>query len=132
MAQPAEKQSAVDAILAQLDAGKQPWAQAAREDAIARVKSMGMPDRRDEYWKFTRPDSLTQPVAEPAALFDPQEAPVFEGLDRLQIVFVDGVFDADASDDLHMEGITIERLQEARSDLHWARELYGVLETHHT
>ena len=53
---------------------------------------------------------------------------MFDGTDRLKIVFVDGVFDAEASDDLSLEGITIERLADAQSDLHWAKSLYGVLE----
>ncbi|MGB1208844.1 MAG: Fe-S cluster assembly protein SufD, partial [Paracoccaceae bacterium] len=73
------------------------------------------------------PDSLTTPAAPEAAVFDSGEAPLFDGMDRLRIVFVDGVFDADASDDLSLEGITIHRLAEA-PDLHWARDLYGVLE----
>ena len=53
---------------------------------------------------------------------------LFDQIDRLKLVFVDGVFDADASDDLALEGITIERLAQADADLHWARDLYGTLE----
>ena len=44
------------------------WASAARQDALARVKSMGLPTRRDEYWKYTRPDDLTAAVAPEAKL----------------------------------------------------------------
>jgi Fe-S cluster assembly protein SufD len=45
------------------------------------------------------------------------------------LVFVDGVFDADASDDMALEGATIERLADAgAADIHWAKDLYGVLE----
>ncbi|SEM16513.1 Fe-S cluster assembly protein SufD [Roseovarius azorensis] len=107
------------------------WSRAAREAALGRVHAMGLPERRDEYWKFTRPDSLVQAVASPAALFDNSDEPeMFGGVERLKIVFVDGVFDATASDDLALEGIRIERLAEVdRSDIHWARDLYGVLET---
>jgi Fe-S cluster assembly protein SufD len=58
------------------------------------------------------------------------EPPVFGDVDRLRIVFVDGVFDAEASDDLSMEGLEIERLADVVSrDIHWARDLFGVLET---
>ena len=131
MALPEAKQSATEARIAALDlpsgAG---WAKAARESALARVVAMGLPDRRDEYWKFTRPDTLVQPVAPEAALFDPHETPIFDTLDRLRIVFVDGVFDPEASDDLTLEGVAIERLADAtQADIHWARDLYGVLET---
>jgi len=40
------------------------------------------------------------------------------------------VFDAEASDPLEGEGIEIERLADAmQRDIHWVRDLYGVLET---
>ncbi|MEQ6248033.1 Fe-S cluster assembly protein SufD [Sulfitobacter sp. HNIBRBA3233] len=105
------------------------WATAAREDALQRLLAVGLPNRRDEYWKYTRPDTLTAPDAILAAVLETDEAPMFDEVDRLKIVFVDGVFDAEASDDLSLEGITIERLAAADSDLHWAKGLYGVLET---
>ncbi|MCR9111765.1 MAG: SufD family Fe-S cluster assembly protein [Rhodobacteraceae bacterium] len=106
------------------------WATAAREDALSRVRAMGLPTRRDEYWKFTRPDTLVEADAPEAALFETDETAMFDAVDRLKIVFVDGVFDAEASDDLSLEGVTIERLEEAsQTDIHWARDVYGVLET---
>ena len=105
------------------------WATKAREDALARTRAMGLPTRRDEYWKYTDPTSLTAPDASEAALFDAGETPIFDTVDRIKVVFVDGVFDADASDDLSGEGVTIERLSDAtQADIHWARDLYGVLE----
>jgi Fe-S cluster assembly protein SufD len=106
------------------------WAQAARADALARLRTMGLPSRRDEYWKYTDPTDLTAPRAPAAALFSSDEAPMFEGTDRLKITFVDGVFDADASDPLTGEGVEIMRLSDAMDDdIHWAKDLYGVLET---
>ncbi len=102
----------------------------ARKDALGRVAAMGLPSKRDEYWKYTDPTSLTQPEPIAAALFDAQETPLFGAVDRVKIVFVDGVFDADASDDLACEGIEIARLADAAgADIHWASELYGTLET---
>jgi Fe-S cluster assembly protein SufD len=106
------------------------WSAPARADALSRLRAMGLPQRRDEYWKFTRPDTLNAPIAPEAALFATDETPVFGSFDRVKIVFVDGVFDADASDDLALEGVRIERLAEiAEMDIHWAKDLYGVLET---
>ena len=56
--------------------------------------------------------------------------PLYADIDRLKLVFVDGVFDPDQSDDLAMEGVEIERLSDAlKKDIHWARDLFGVLET---
>ena len=105
------------------------WSKAAREDALARLRRMGLPTRRDEYWKFTRPDSLTQVDAPKASVLSDDEPQLFDNMDRLRIVFVDGVFDAEASDDLALEGVSIDRLAAADSDLHWARDIYGTLET---
>ncbi|WP_299783322.1 Fe-S cluster assembly protein SufD [uncultured Roseobacter sp.] len=128
MADAAEKISTTDARLGGLSLPVGGWSEAARKDALARVQAMSLPERRDEYWKYTRPDTLTQAGAVPAALFDNDEAPIFGDMDRLNIVFVDGVFDRQASDDLSLEGVTIDRLAEAKTDIHWARDLYGVLE----
>ena len=130
MARAELKQDATEARIATLNlpqGGK--WITALRADALARLRAMGLPVRRDEYWRYTRPDSLTQADAPVAALFDSQEPQVFDTVDRLRIVFVDGVFDAAASDDLSMSGVEIERLETAaKADIHWAKDLYGVLE----
>lgn len=128
MALPQIKQDATDARLAALDMPQGGWAQAAREDALARVQAMGLPSGRDEYWKYTRPDTLVQPEAPSAALLEGDEEPIFGAVDRLKIVFVDGVFSAEDSDDLAMDHVTIDRLADA-PDIHWAKDIYGVLET---
>ena len=105
------------------------WMNAARQDALARVQAMGLPTKRDEYWKYTDPSSLTAAEAPKAAVFHNDEGPLFDAVDRVRVVFVDGVFDADASDDLSAAGMTIERLADvATTDIHWAKDLYGVLE----
>ena len=130
MARAELKQEATEARIATLDlpaGGK--WATSVRTDALARLRAMGLPARRDEYWRYTRPETLTQAEAPAAALFDSKEPQVFESVDRLRVVFVDGVFDPAASDDLTLAGVEIERLETAaKADIHWAKDLYGVLE----
>lgn len=107
------------------------WAHVAREDALQRLKIMGLPARRDEYWRFTRPDSLTQPEPITAPVFeDANESPVFGEIDRINLVFNDGVFDAEASDDPSLAGLEISRLADVtQDDQHWSGDLYGVLES---
>ncbi len=107
------------------------WLGAARRDALARLQAMGLPQRRDEYWRYTDPASLNAPEAPVAAVFNPgDETPAFDAIDRLKIVFVDGRFDAAASDDLALAGIEIDRLATlATGQGHWAESLYAVLET---
>ena len=125
------KQDALTARLAGLSFAAGGWLGAARSEALARLGAMGLPGKRDEYWRYTDPTGLTQPEAPPAAAFDDgDEAPLFDGIDRVKLVFTDGVFDAGASDDLTLAGVEIERLALAGgADIHWAQGLYGVLET---
>ncbi|MEL7345151.1 MAG: Fe-S cluster assembly protein SufD [Pseudomonadota bacterium] len=105
------------------------WANEARADALARVRAMGLPGRRDEYWKFTRPDALNTALPIPAAKFENDEVPIFSAIDRLTLVFVDGVFSEALSDPLEGTGIEITRLATAtQSDIHWARDVFGHLE----
>lgn len=130
MALPQAKQDALSARIAGLTFAREGWLGAARGEALARLSAMGLPGKRDEYWRYTDPASLTAVEAPKAAVFDDSdESPVFDGIDRLKIVFVDGVFDAAASDDLRLAGVEIERLAKAgAADIHWARDVYGVLE----
>ncbi|MEP3440126.1 MAG: SufD family Fe-S cluster assembly protein [Sulfitobacter sp.] len=128
MADAAVNTDPTEAMISSLSMPTGTWALPARTDALSRLRDMGLPQRRDEYWKYTRPDTLTQVDAPAAAAMSVSDAQIFEDIERLKIVFVDGVFDADASDDLSLEGITIERLAASESDLHWATSVYGVLE----
>ena len=129
MGLPELKQTATEARLAGLTLPEGGWSEAARRDALSRLTAMGLPQRRDEYWKYTKPDLFLDPSEPHAALLENEEGMVFGEIDRLKIVFVEGVFDHDASDDLSMEGVTIARLADSSAaDIHWAQDIYGVLE----
>ena len=106
------------------------WLKRAREGALSRLKAMGLPEKRDEYWRYTDPARLAGASVTPAAVFEAtDEKADFDDIDRLKLVFVDGVFDAGASDDLTLEGLEISRLADAgQRDIHWAKDLYGALE----
>lgn len=130
MALPQAKSDLLAARIAGLSFDPTGWLGKARAEALSRLTAMGAPIRRDEYWRYTDPSALT--TAEPlrAALFDStDETPLFDAIDRVKLVFVDGVFDAAQSDAPEVAGIEIVRLADlVESDLHWARDLYGVLE----
>jgi Fe-S cluster assembly protein SufD len=128
MALATKKADALEARIGGLDLPKGDWSEAARADALARLGVMGLPDKRDEYWRYTDPNSLNAPAAPAAKPFTySDEAMVFTDIDRVRLVFVDGVFDAQASDDPAEAGVEVSRLAEGGA-LHWARDLYGVLE----
>ncbi|SPH17938.1 FeS cluster assembly protein SufD [Defluviimonas aquaemixtae] len=133
MAAPAKKDprraAATEALLDALNLPVGGFTAQARSRARARLEEMGLPTRRDEYWKWTDPTSLITAEAPNAAVFESDEPPVFGAIDCLKLVFVDGVFDATASDDASLAGVEIALLSEAgRADIHWAQELYGMLE----
>ncbi|MDC1411274.1 Fe-S cluster assembly protein SufD [Amylibacter sp.] len=105
------------------------WANNIRSEALVAFNNFGIPTKRDEYWKYTNPQKLIMIPTEPAALFSNDEPPMFESIDRVKIVFVDGILDLTQSDDLLLEGATIETLIDATSkDIHWAKDLFGSLE----
>ncbi|MBC7738653.1 MAG: Fe-S cluster assembly protein SufD, partial [Candidatus Saccharibacteria bacterium] len=95
----------------------------ARSAALARLQATGLPGRRDEYWRYTDPASLVTPEVNGAADVAQGETPLFDGIDRVRLVFVDGVFDPAASDDLAMAGLTISLLTQVGTN-----SLYGTLE----
>ena len=131
MALPEAKRDATEDRLAAMarPASGAAWAEAARDAALARFRTMGLPGRRDEYWRFTQPDTLNAPDAPKAALLEADDVPAFTNLDRICLVFRDGVFDPDASDPLEGEGLEIELFSDAvQRDIHWARDVYGQLE----
>ena len=130
MALAVAKQDALAARIAGLSFAAGGWLGAARAAALARLSATGLPGKRDEYWRYTDPASLTAPDAPKAALFAGDDEPMtFAGIDRLKLVFVDGVFDPAQSDDPVLAGVEIDRLCDAGGrDIHWAQGLYGVLE----
>lgn len=130
MGTPDRRAVSTEALLDTLEMPRGGCLEVVRRAALARLRAMGLPQRRDEYWKYTRPDTFVSAQVPPAALFASDESPMFDSFDRLKIVFVDGVFDPQASDDLALEGVCIDRLENiCCTDIHWAKEVYGVLET---
>jgi Fe-S cluster assembly protein SufD len=124
----AARLAATEARIGALDLPKGGFTATARASALARLADMGLPTRRDEYWRWTDPAAFNavEPQAGTALRVD---KPIFEGHDKVRLVFVDGVFDVDASDDPVLAGVEIARLAEAdRADIHWAKALYGTLE----
>jgi len=130
MALPQVKADATEARIAALTVPTgADWATKARKEALDRLTAMGVPARRDEYWRFTNPADVSAAQAPTAAVFSSEDVNGFANVDALRIVFVDGVFDESASDALAMDGIEIARLSDATAqDIHWAKELFGVLE----
>ena len=122
--------AALAARLAALDLPKGGFTAPARKAALARFQAMGLPRGRDEYWRYTDPTAFNAVTPAPIPVADNgPDGPLFDNVDRLRLVFVDGVFDPEASDDLALDGVQIDNLAAAEAQAgHWAADLYGRLE----
>lgn len=122
---PAERKNAVTderlvALTLPSDGG---WLGQARQDGLERLRAVGLPGRRDEYWRYTNPAKLLQ--ADPDLPSPgPGEDP-FDGLNAHVITIDDGVITLPEA----IEGVELGTLAQAGSaDIHWAKDLYGTLE----
>ncbi|SDY92423.1 Fe-S cluster assembly protein SufD [Jannaschia faecimaris] len=99
------------------------WLGAARRDALGRLQAVGLPTRRDEYWRYTNPASLLQ-VEPSQPKPQPGENP-FRGLDAYVITFDGEVVTLPDG----IAGCEIGTLADAgKADIHWVKDLYGTLE----
>jgi Fe-S cluster assembly protein SufD len=101
------------------------WLAAARRDALDRLRAVGLPHRRDEYWRYTDPAPLIASaplVSGPGSDEDP-----FEGVDAFVITIgADGGITVSEG---APEGLEIGTLAQAgATDIHWIRDLYGKRE----
>ena len=122
--------NALDARLGAISLPQGGFTAAARADALSRLRQMGLPGPRDEYWRYTDPRAFNAPKPQALPVPHGEATPLFETLDKLTLVFVDGVFDEAASDDLALEGVEITPLAQAdKGGDCWAAGLYGTLES---
>ena len=111
----------------QLSNANKGWSQKARESALSRLANIGLPSHRDEYWKYTNPAELLTENLNVASVESLEHANVFSEIEVLKIVFCDGIFSPELSDDFSSENIGISKLSDI-GDLHWAQNYYGDLE----
>ena len=103
------------------------WAKEARQSASERAKSQGLPQRRDEYWKYTRPDVFVAGSVAVEAQIRP-EIDLFTDHTKTEIAFENAILGPDSLPE--SANCSIESLAEAaKLDLHWVRDIYGKLES---
>ena len=120
--------AATEARLAGLSVRSAGFTAAARAGALARLQAMGLPSRRDEYWRYTDPAGLVTPEPVRAGALTGAGEDLLSASDGVTVSFTDGAFDAGRSDALALDGAGIERLAAVAADIHWARDLYGAIE----
>ena len=94
-----------------------------------RLLSFGVPNFKEEYWKFTEPTffkklDLESKITSPTYDFNRTDRK-----DHINLVFFDGKFNENLSDDFDesvMEIFSLSRL--AYDNIEWAKDLYGTIE----
>ena len=87
----------------------------ARQDALSRLTSMGLPQRRDEYWRFTDPALLETDAA-------PAEVALTADLDALPRL-------EPGTEGAAIDGAEVTSLARAAAETgHWSHDLFGRLE----
>ena len=100
-----------------------------RKEALVNLKELGLPNKRDEYWRYTDPKRFCEPLTHKAGDQNLEEQPVFEMLDCIKLVFTNGLFNSNKSDSLpaeHLEFSPISSLSDIEGS--WASDFYGTLE----
>ncbi|MCB0814456.1 MAG: hypothetical protein KDB87_15010, partial [Flavobacteriales bacterium] len=110
-------------VLPQLEGSTWPGA----AEALAQVHALSVPTSRTEAWKYTRVGRLfNEPYAAPTGETDPA-LPARLPIDVTRVVFVNGHFRADLSDDLKSQkGLVIDSLKHHLSHGP-VKEHYGTL-----
>lgn len=98
------------------------WLDAARAEALQAFAAQGLPEQRNEFWKYTSLRALAQntyAVGDPQASGRAVDAALFSvsALQGPRVAFVNGVFRADLSRiDALPEGVTVQSLATALHD----------------
>ncbi len=106
------------------------WGKQAQAAAEARFRNLGLPARKDEYWRFAGPNGFSSAKSRPAPVLSDSVQPAFRDADCLNLVFSDGVFRPDRSDREALEHADVVPIADAMAlDIFWAQSVFGKLES---
>ena len=100
----------------------QDWLSPKRAESLAQLKNTPWPNRKTEAWRYT-PINVIERARFSAANDTVVQATAIENLDSIDLVFIDGVFDAQASTIDFPEGLCISQLSEGGS-CDWALDSF--------
>jgi len=98
------------------------WLSPKRAESLALLKNTPWPNRKTEAWRYT-PINVIERARFSAANDTTVQAAAIENLDSIDLVFVDGIFDAQASTDNFPEGLCITQLSEGEN-CDWALDSF--------
>ncbi|MBD3586686.1 Fe-S cluster assembly protein SufD [Salinimonas sp. HHU 13199] len=103
-----------------------------RKQSLRSLGQMGWPGRRNEAWRFTPLTSLDKRQVKHSQSATSAEVPVIEGLDALELVFVDGKLTTDIETLAAPEGVSVSsfaNLDDKQQQV--ASDLFGQIKPHH-
>ncbi|MEM6467830.1 MAG: SufD family Fe-S cluster assembly protein, partial [Pseudomonadota bacterium] len=132
MALPQPKVDGAEALLSRDEAQATPapaaWEAEIRADAAVRLRAVGGPVRRDEYWRYTDPAPFMADTADMGAAQTGEHAD-FSAHTGLHFGFTDGVLDQPSGAQAAVDGLETSSLAEALAeDDHWSKDLFAQLE----
>tara|TARA_B100002019_G_scaffold282172_1_gene287096 strand:+ start:1202 stop:2452 length:1251 start_codon:yes stop_codon:yes gene_type:complete len=104
------------------------WLASARSKALAELKQKEWPGRRTEAWRYTSLHKVADLNLATTSNETTAEAPQVEGLNSIDLVFVDGRLVSDIANLTLPEGVTIASL-DAKSDA--AESVFGQVKPQH-
>jgi Fe-S cluster assembly protein SufD len=104
------------------------WLASARSKALAELKQKEWPGRRTEAWRYTSLHKVADLNLATTSNETTAEAPQVEGLNSIDLVFVDGRLTSDIANLTLPEGVTIASL-DAKSDA--AESVFGRVKPQH-
>ena len=81
-----------------------------RCEALKRIKAMGLPSRRDEYWKYTNPRLFNDLFSNKNHVLGSDDKLNFDSIGCFKLIFNDGVFDQSSSDSLEGEELELTQI----------------------
>ncbi|MTJ01693.1 Fe-S cluster assembly protein SufD [Idiomarina piscisalsi] len=104
------------------------WLASARSKALAELKQKEWPGRRTEAWRYTSLHKVADLNLATTSNETTAEAPQVEGLNSIDLVFVDGRLTSDMTNLVLPEGVTIASL-DTKNDA--AEHLFGQVKPQH-
>lgn len=103
-----------------------------RKQSLSSLEQMGWPGRRNEAWRFTPLSSLEKRQVKHAQSATSADVPEIEGLDALELVFVDGKLTTDIETLAAPEGVSVStfaNLDDKQQQV--ASDLFGQIKPQH-
>ena len=105
------------------------WLGKRRKESEKRFLKEGIPLSFDEEWRLSNPGHFNKVIPGTDETNQTAVPSPFEEVEKIRLVFVDGVFSKDSSDYSNVDGMELTSLDELGSENnHWSMNIFGKIE----